>query len=57
MKKKSTREIPDFSRKASRPKAGGIPNAVPQAKSRTVNVSAPRPKPQATSAKSGQRGK
>ncbi len=57
MKKKSTREIPDFSRKPSRPKAGGIPNAVPQAKSRTVNVSAPRPKPQATSAKSGQRGK
>jgi len=57
MKKKSTREIPDFSRKPSRPKSGGIPNTLPPSKSRTVNVSAPRPKPQATSAKSGQRGK
>jgi len=57
MKKKSAREIPDFSRKSSGPKSGGVPNSVPSSKSRQVNASAPRPKPQATSAKSGQRGK
>ena len=57
MKKKSTREIPDFSRKPSRPKPGAAPSALPSPKLRTVNASAPRPKPQATSAKGGQRGK
>lgn len=57
MKKKSTREIPDFSRKPTRPKSGTTPNTLPSSKLRTVNASAPRPKPQATSAKGGQRGK
>lgn len=57
MKKKSVRDIPDFSRKASHPKAGGVPNALPSSKVRAGNATAPRPKPQASSSKSGQRGK
>lgn len=60
MGKKSSREIPDFSRKASRPKAPGAPGApnapLPQ-KGHAVTAQPPRPKPQATSSKSGQRGK
>ena len=63
MSKKSSRAIPDFSRKASRPKAPGAP-AAPAApgaslppKANTVIHQPPRPKPQATSSKSGQRGK
>jgi len=57
MSKKSSREIPDFSRKASRPKPAGAPNASAPPKSNTVLHQPPRPKPQATSSKSGQRGK
>lgn len=57
MKKTSLRDIPDFSHKQSRPKPGGVPNSVSPSKAHAVHASAPRPKPQATSAKSGQRGK
>lgn len=57
MGRKSSREIPDFSRKASRPKGKGVPNTVPAAMPKAVAAVAPRPKPQSSSAKSGQRGK
>ena len=58
--KKSSRQIPDFSRHSSRPKASGAPGtpgAPPPAKGKVVKSTPPRPKPQATSGKSGQRGK
>jgi hypothetical protein len=55
--KKSSRAIPDFSRKASRPKGAAAPNTSLPLKAKGVAPQAPRPKPQATSAKSGQRGK
>ncbi len=57
MSKKSSREIPDFSRKSSRPKAGGAPNTLPSPRSKAVAATPPRPKPQAAAGKSGQRGK
>ncbi len=57
MKKKSSREIPDFSRQSSRPKTPGTPNTVQPTKSKAVSATPPRPKPQATAGKSGQRGK
>ncbi len=57
MKKKSTRDIPDFSRKPSHPKAGGTPSAAPSPKGRSFNAAAPRQKPKSSSANSGQRGK
>lgn len=55
MKKKSSREIPDFSRRSTRPKAGA-PDATALPKPKTVTATPPRPKPQSTSSKSGQRG-
>jgi hypothetical protein len=57
--KKSSRQIPDFSRKSSRPKGAGAPSAsaAPPTKLKAGNNPPPRPKPQATSGKSGQRGK
>lgn len=55
--KKSSRQIPDFSRKASKPTAGGAPNTPPTSKAKAVAAAPPRPKPQSTSGKSGQRGK
>jgi hypothetical protein len=52
MKRKRHRSVPDFSRKQS---------TMPQAQGTKVKVAPPRPlraaKPQATSAKSGQRGR
>lgn len=56
MNKKSSREIPDFSRRASRVKPGAIPDPSSLPKSKTVTATPPRPKPQSTSSKSGQRG-
>jgi hypothetical protein len=55
--KKSSRQIPDFSRQSSRPKAAGTPNSAPPSKAKAVASTPPRPKPQSTSGKSGQRGK
>lgn len=55
--KKSSRQIPDFSRKSSQPKNAGTPNTAPPPKAKAVAAAPPRPKPQATSGKSGQRGK
>jgi hypothetical protein len=55
--KKSSRQIPDFSRKSSKPKSAGAPNTAPLPKAKAVASAPPRPKPQATSGKSGQRGK
>jgi len=57
MNKKSSRVIPDFSRHSTRPKAAGIPGASPLPKLKTVSALPPRPKPQATASKSGQRGR
>lgn len=51
MKRKSRRDIPDFSSKGPKSR---LPERVKQEKPATV--SAPRVKPQATSAKSGRRG-
>lgn len=56
MNKKSSREIPDFSRRASRVKPGVVPDPSSLPKSKTVSATPPRPKPQSTSSKSGQRG-
>ncbi len=55
--KKSSRNIPDFSRKPSARKSSGTPNAAPSGKGKLVTSAPPRPKPQATAGKSGQRGK
>lgn len=57
MSKKSSRQIPDFSRQSSRPKSAAPPAAAPVPKGKTVSATPPRPKPQATAGKSGQRGK
>jgi len=57
MSKKSSRQIPDFSRQSSRPKTAGTPASAPISKAKAVSATPPRPKPQATSGKSGQRGK
>lgn len=58
MKKKSPRGIPDFSRAPSRPKDAARPDDAAKAKgAKRAATSAPRAKPQATSSKSGQRGK
>lgn len=54
--KKSSRQIPDFSHKPSRLKGEAAQNAIPAAKSK-VATTPPRPKPQATVGKTGQRGK
>ena len=56
MKKKSPRGIPDFSRQSSRPKDAGAADPSPPAKSKPGGAPPPRPKPQSTSSKSGQRG-
>lgn len=62
MQRKSPRGIPDFSRKATRPKdvsstdAAGHDRAVDKARP-TPPPAPPRTKPQGTSAKGGQRGK
>jgi len=56
MNKKSSRSIPDFSRHSTRPKVV-TPDASAPVKAKTVSATPPRPKPQATSAKSGQRGR
>ncbi len=55
--KKSSRQIPDFSRQGARPKTPGNPGAPAPVKGNAVKSTPPRPKPQATSGKSGQRGK
>jgi predicted adenine nucleotide alpha hydrolase (AANH) superfamily ATPase len=55
--KKSSRQIPDFSRKSSKPKPAGALNTAPASKAKAVASAPPRPKPQSTSGKSGQRGK
>lgn len=57
MSRKSSRQIPDFSRQSSRPKSATPPNSAPAPKGKTVSATPPRPKPQATAGKSGQRGK
>ncbi|MEO6864064.1 MAG: hypothetical protein ABI229_01310 [Gemmatimonadaceae bacterium] len=57
MSKKSSRQIPDFSRQSSRTKTPGTPNTVLPTKSKSVTATPPRPKPQAAAGKSGQRGK
>ena len=57
MKKKSNHEIPDFSRHSSRVKGAGTPDATVQPKSKMGHGTPPRPRPQAPSSKSGQRGK
>jgi hypothetical protein len=57
MSKKSSRQIPDFSRQSSRTKPAGTPNTAPPTKSKAVSATPPRPKPQAAAGKSGQRGK
>jgi hypothetical protein len=54
--KKSSRQIPDFSRKSSRPKGATTPTELPSAKPKVASTP-PRPKPQATIGKTGQRGK
>lgn len=57
MKRKSPRDIPDFSRQASRPKDAARPDAPASTKAGPKAAPAPpRVKPQSTSAKSGQRG-
>jgi hypothetical protein len=56
MKKKSPRGIPDFSRQSSRPKDAGAADPSAPAKSKPGGAPPPRPKPQSTSSKSGQRG-
>lgn len=57
MNRKSSRDIPDFSRHSTRPKAAGTPEASSLPKSKVVNARPPRPKPKATASRSGQRGK
>jgi len=56
MNKKSSRSIPDFSRHSPRTK-GPTPDASVPVKAKTVSATPPRPKPQAVSSKSGQRGR
>ena len=48
MSKKSSRQIPDFSRQSSRPKSATAPSAASVPKGKTVSATPPRPKPQAT---------
>jgi hypothetical protein len=57
MKKKSSRDIPDFSRHSTRPKAAGAPEPSSLPVSKVVSARPPRPKPKATASRSGQRGK
>lgn len=57
MSKKSSREIPDFSRQSSRPKTAGAPKTTPLTKSKAGSAPPPRPKLQSPPSKSGQRGK
>ena len=58
MKKKSARDIPDFSRQPTRMASGGHGAAPPQQQGSKPARTTPAPavKPQATSAKSGRRG-
>lgn len=55
--KKSSRNIPDFSRKQSGQKPAGGASSAPPVKGKVVASTSTRPKPKATSAKSSQRGK
>lgn len=58
MKKKSPRGIPDFSRQGTPAKnKGPADTAAPSKPAPRAGSQAPRAKPQATSSKSGQRGK
>jgi hypothetical protein len=58
MKKKSARDIPDFSRQPTRMASGGGHGTAPQQPGAKPArpTPAPAPKPQATSSKSGRRG-
>ena len=60
MKKKSPRGVPDFARKTTRRDDATRPDATPSANAKATARGTPaaaRVKPQATSSKSGQRGK
>lgn len=57
MKKKSPRGIPDFSPKSRPAKDHGVPGSVVPGKVKKGGMMPVNVKPQATSSKSGQRGK